>query len=109
MHVGRREHCAVGQSGLTVHTNVQFHAKVPLLALAGLVHFRVSGLVRVLCGAGCADDGGVHDGAGVDLDAARLQFLAHACEQGLAQLLLVEQTAKPQHGGGINLSASRNA
>ena len=35
MHVGRRDHCAVGQSGLTVHTNVQFHAKVPLLALAG--------------------------------------------------------------------------
>lgn len=34
MHIGRRDYRAVRESGLTVHPDAQFHAKVPLLALA---------------------------------------------------------------------------
>ena len=101
VNVGCGDHRAVAQSRLTVHTDVQLHTEIPLLPLAGLVHLGVSGLVGVLGGAGRADDGGVHDGAGVDFDAARLQFHAHACEQGFAQLVVVEQAAEPEHGGGV--------
>ena len=43
--------------------------------LAGLVHLGVTGLVCILGRARCADDGGVHDGGGVDLEASGLQFL----------------------------------
>ena len=111
VHVGRRDHRAVAQPRLTVHTDVQLHAEIPLLALAGLVHLGVSGLVCVLGGAGRTDDGGVHDGAGVDLDAARLQLLAHSCEQGFAQLVVAQQMAELEHRGGIGhwLTAQVNA
>ena len=101
MHVGGRDNRAMAQSRLAVHTNVQLHAEVPLLPFAGLVHLGVSGFVGILRRAGCADDGGVHDGAGIDLDAARLQLLAHTGEQGFTQLVVVEQPAKPEHGGGV--------
>lgn len=56
LHVGHRDHRAVGQSGLAVHADVQSHAEVPLLDFAGLVHFGVSGFVRVLGRAGRVDD-----------------------------------------------------
>jgi hypothetical protein len=48
MHVGRGEDGAMRQAALTVHTNVQFHAQVPLLPLAGLVHFSIACLLEVL-------------------------------------------------------------
>ncbi len=77
MHVGRRHHRAVCQPALAGHPDVQLHAEVPLLALAGLVHLRVACLVGILGRAGRANDGGVHDGAGIDLEAAGLQFLSN--------------------------------
>jgi hypothetical protein len=48
MHVGRRDHCAVGQPTLAVRADVQLHAKVPLLALAGLMHIGITRFVGVL-------------------------------------------------------------
>lgn len=68
MHVGLCDHGAVRQTTLAVHTDVQLHADIPLLALAGLVHLGVTCLVGVLGGAGGADDGGAHDGVSVDLE-----------------------------------------
>jgi hypothetical protein len=41
MDVGRCHHRAVGQCALAVHTDVEFHSKVPLLALAGLVGSKI--------------------------------------------------------------------
>lgn len=89
------------QSRLAVHADVQSHAKVPLLTLAGLVHVRIAGLVSVLGRTGRTDDGGVHDGAGIDLDAACLQLLAHSGEQGLAQLVVIEQATEIELGRRI--------
>ena len=51
------------------------------------MHFGVTRLVRVLGRAVCADDGGIHDGAGVDLEASGLQFLPHLGEQRLIELV----------------------
>ena len=48
MHVGRGDDGAVRQAALTVQANVQLHAKVPLLPLASLVHFRIAYLLDVL-------------------------------------------------------------
>ncbi len=77
-------------ASLAVHIDVQFHAKVPLLALAGLVHLGVACFVGVLGGAGCANNGGVHDGVGVDLEATLLQLLANLGKQGLTQFVVIE-------------------
>jgi len=96
--VGCCDDCAVGQAALAIHTDVQFHAKVPLLAFAGLVHFGVPRFICILGGAGCANDGGIHNGPGVDLEASGLQFLTHLRKQGLAQFVLVEELAKLRDG-----------
>ncbi|MCY1166517.1 hypothetical protein D9M73_64560 [compost metagenome] len=66
------------------------HAKVPLLAFAGLVHLGVACPVRVLGRAGRADDGGIHDGAGVDLETFALQHKAYLSKQGFTELVVIE-------------------
>ena len=48
MHTGRRHHSAVRQPALAVHADVPLQAEVPLLALAGLVHFWIAFLVGIL-------------------------------------------------------------
>ena len=48
MHVGGCDDGAVRQAALAVHANVQLHAKVPLLALLGLVHLGVACLACIL-------------------------------------------------------------
>ncbi len=101
VHVGRRDHRAVRQAGLAVHADVQLHAEVPLLALAGLMHLRVTLLVLVLGGAGRTDDRGVHDRAATDLHPLGLQHLAHLGEQGLAQLVSLQQATKLQQRGRV--------
>ena len=72
MHISGCNYCAVHQAALAVDANVQLHSKVPRLVFASLVHFEVTDLVYVLSGAGCSNDGGIHDGAGVDLEASGL-------------------------------------
>ena len=87
MHVGCGDHSNVRQATLAIHPDVQLHSETPLLVLAGLMHFGVTRLVRVPGRAGCADVGGIHDGAGVDLEASGLQFLPHWGEQRLIELV----------------------
>src|SRR5688572_32079965 len=53
-------------------SDMQLHAEVPLLTLAGLVHLGIALLVGVLRRTGCADDRGVHDRAGAHLHAVGL-------------------------------------
>ena len=60
VYIGGRHHRTVREPALDAHANVQLHAEVPLLASAGLVHFEVARLVRVLRGTRRGDDRGVH-------------------------------------------------
>jgi hypothetical protein len=53
------------------------------------VHVGVARLVGVLGRTGRSDDGGIHDGAGIDLEAALLQLLAYFGKQGFAQFVLM--------------------
>lgn len=101
MDVGWGGHCVVGQTTFAAHTDVQPHAKVPLLALARWVHVRVTGLIPILGGARCTNDGGIQNGAGVELEALALQDSSHLGKQGLAQFVVIEEFAKLQDCGGI--------
>ena len=65
------------------------------------MHVAVTRLVGVLGRTGRCDDGGIHDGCGVDLEAPLLQVLAYLGEQGFAQFVLMEQFAQLQQRGGI--------
>jgi len=89
VHVGRAHHGAVRKPRAAVHANVHLHPKVPLRALARLVHLQVARLVGVLGRARRADDGGVHAGAGAQLQAAGPMHLANRREQLLAELALL--------------------
>lgn len=55
----------------------------------------------ILGGAGRADDGGIYDGAGVGLDAARLQLFANPGKQHFTEPVVIEQASELEHGGRI--------
>jgi hypothetical protein len=99
--VGRRHHCAVRQAALAVHADVQLHAEVPLLALAGLVHFGIALAAGVLGRAGCRDDRGIDDGARAQLHALVLQHLADLGKQGCSQVMLLQQPSELQQRGAV--------
>ena len=58
--VGRRGVHAVHEARFGIHADVGLHAKVPLVALLGLVHLGVARLVLVLGRRRRGNDGGVH-------------------------------------------------
>jgi len=84
-----------------VEPDVQLHAEVPLLALAGLVHLRISRLVGVLGRTGGADQRGVHDGSGAHLQALGFQLLVHLQKQTRAKIVGFQQTTELQQRSGI--------
>ncbi|SIR00249.1 hypothetical protein SAMN05421840_10728 [Shewanella morhuae] len=53
----------VSQTILGIDTNVGLHAKVPLIAFLGLMHFRIALLLFVLGRAGGLNDGDIDQGA----------------------------------------------
>jgi hypothetical protein len=54
-HVGRSDHHGMHQLAVPIRANVRFHPEIPLVALAGLVHFRVPLLLLILGGGGRGD------------------------------------------------------
>jgi len=55
VNVGRRTDDGMHQARVCVHADMRFHPEVPLIALPGPVHFRVSCTRAVLRRAGCTD------------------------------------------------------
>ena len=53
----------VYQTAAGVYSDVALHPEFPLISLFRLVHFRISGFLRILGGAGSIDDVGVYNGA----------------------------------------------
>lgn len=98
MDVGGADHRTVGQPALAFYTKVQLHAQRPLLVFSLLVYLGVTGLVRVLGGAGCADDGGIHDSAGFDLGTTSRQFLTDLGRKLFAKLVVIELAVKLRDG-----------
>jgi hypothetical protein len=91
----------VCQSCLTIHTDVQLHTEVPLLALPRLMNFEVSRLVLILRGTRRPDDGGIHDRASANLQPTHLQYFSDLGEQLLAELVALQQPAKLQQRRAI--------
>ena len=94
--VGRGGGDRVHQTAGSVHRDVRLHAEVPLVALLGLVHFRVAFTLPVLGGTRRRDDGGVHDAALPEQQALALEVLVDGREDVLGEVALLEQVAKVQ-------------
>ena len=76
------------------------------------MHVRVAVLVLVLGRRRCTDDGRIDDGAFAHLDPVRLEVLEHILEQGLTELVLLEQMTEPANGrlvrGGLLTQVETN-
>lgn len=57
--------------------------------------------MAILCRTRRGDDRGIDDGAGLERDAACLQHSADLGKQLLAQLLVFQQVAELEQGGGV--------
>ena len=94
---GRAAH-GVHQPGVGVHRNVRFHPEMPLIALLARMHLRVALAVLVLCGTGRGNERGVHCAALPEQQALAAEQLVDSCQDGIGQLVLFQQVAKPQDG-----------
>ena len=98
VRVGGRAHHRVHQATVSVHANVRFHAKVPLIALLGLVHLGVACARAVLGGTGRGNQGGIDHGAGLEQQATLRQHGVDGGEDLRTQVVRFEQVAKAQDG-----------
>ena len=91
VHIGSGRDRGVDQFAPAVHADMQFHAEVPLVALLGVAHLRITLALFVLGRACGIDDGGIHNRATADLQAVLLQIVLDQYEQLLAELVRFQQ------------------
>ena len=82
--ISRCSNHRMDQLGLAVYADMRLHAEIPLVALFGLVHLRIAGIVLVLGRGRRIDDRRVNDGAGRYLQPLGLQMPANFLEDALA-------------------------
>ncbi len=73
--------------GLAVYADMGLHTEVPLVALPGLVHLRVSGLIFIFGGAGSVYNSGINYGARTDLQPVLGKVLADENEKLFAEIM----------------------
>ena len=77
----------MNQLGLTIHPDMRLHAEVSLVAFLRLMHLRIPLLSPVLCRTGRTDDGRIHDGPPVHLQAVLRQMRPDPGKELRAQLV----------------------
>lgn len=100
-HVGRSGLDGMNQLGPAVHAQMRLHPEVPLAPLGGLVHLRVPRLIRILGGTWRVNDGGIHDGARRDGEAAGTKVGIDGLKECRAELMSFQQVPEPADGGLI--------
>ena len=99
--VGSRGVHAMHQARGGVHPDVRLHSEVPLVALLGLMHLGVAGVVLVLGRGRCRDDGGIHQRALAHEQPALAQVGVDLLEDGLRELVVFQQAAELQQRRGV--------
>lgn len=94
--IGCRVFHVVHQPGQFINADVRLHPEVPLVALAGLMHFRVTCLGGVLGRARRVDDRGIHDRA-----CAQALAFARKVRIHRLQAMLLQQTTEGEDRGLI--------
>jgi hypothetical protein len=97
MNIGRGAGKAVHQSRFSIHPNVGLHSKVPLIALLGLVHLRVSCSRGVLGRARRCNDRGIHNRALGQSQSTGHQVAVHRLKDLGGQAVSLEQVAKVEN------------
>ena len=99
--IGRCADDGMHQARLCVHANVRLHAKVPLVAFLGLVHFGVTLAGTILGGIRCRNQSGVHHRAGLEQQAVESQLGVDHLQDLRAQLVRLEKMAKSQDADAV--------
>ena len=101
MHVGGRGDNRVDQTRVLIDADMDLHSEIPLVALLGLVHLQIALPLFVLSGAGCRDQGGIHDRALPHRHASRAEVGFDRLKDPFAQFVLLQQVTKGQDRGLI--------
>jgi hypothetical protein len=89
----------VHEAGKLIHADVRFHAEVPLIALPGLVHLRITSLVGILSRAGRVNERGIHDRARTQAQALMLQMCTDCLQYLGAQSMDLQQPTEIEDRG----------
>ncbi len=84
------------QAAFGIDADVRLHPEMPLVALLGLVHFRITLAFGVLGRTGRGDDRGVHDAALLEQQSFAREVLVDGGQDVFGQVALFEQMAKIQ-------------
>lgn len=84
---------------LTIHADVSLHIEKPLFSFGYLMHLGIALAGLILRRGGRADDRGVYDRAGADLDSLLVQMPVHRLKQRFAQFVLLQQVTELAHCG----------
>lgn len=82
-----------------VHTDVHLYAKVPLVALAGLMHLGIASVLTVLGRARRVDEGGIDKGAFLEHQTGISQMAVDRIEDDLAQPAALQKVTKVEDRG----------
>ena len=111
--VGSGTHHRMDQARVGVSADVRLHSVVPLIALFGLMHFRVKLAGAVLGRVGCGDDGGIDHGAALQHEAFGFEYAVDRRKELLGHIVTLHQVAKAQDadpvGQAISVSQSGKA
>ena len=97
MHIGRNGFHIVDQAGVFIHSDVDFHTEIPLVALLCLVHRWVPLTSFVFGGTGSRDQGGINDHALLNGHTPLLEMSLDDIKNFLAQVALLEQVLEAQN------------
>jgi hypothetical protein len=97
----------VDQLAVAVGTDVGLHPEIPLVALAGLVHFGVAFPVLVLGGGRGGDEGGIDQRAFAHRQATGGQVGVDGAKEALAKVVGFEQVAEFQQRRGVGHALGR--
>src|SRR5690606_16925727 len=101
VHVGSGGINTVDQAQRVIDADVHLHSEAPLIALLGLMHFRITLAGLVLGGTRCRNDGGIDNAAFTQHQAVFLKMLIHFFEQYLAKAMLLQKMAELKNGGFV--------
>jgi DNA replication protein DnaC len=91
MHIRRRRHHRMDDFGTAIDAKMRLHAEIPLVALLGLVHLRVAGLLLVLGRTRRVDNGCVHNRAARKPQAFGLQMFVDKFKHPPAKIMRLQK------------------
>ena len=85
----------------SINSGMNFHAKIPLVSLLGLVHFRITFAFFILRRAWSIDDGSIHNGSTMHNHPLLFQTALHVLKELFPYVMFFQQMAEFQKGSSI--------